>query len=47
MNIRQNIRRHVASAVAAFAVSAFFIGATVMPVSVQATGPVQAQQPLA
>lgn len=35
MTIRQHIRRKAASAAAAFAVSAFFIGVTIAPVSVQ------------
>ncbi len=43
MNIRQNIRRHAASAAAALAVSAFFIGATISPVAVQAPSPVYTQ----
>lgn len=46
MNIRQTIQRHVASAAAALAVSAFFIGAAIGPVSVQQPA-AQAQQQVA
>lgn len=35
MNSRTSIRRHVASAVAAIVVSAFFVGAAVGPAAVQ------------
>ena len=47
MNIRHTIQRHVASAAAALAVSAFFIGAAVGPVSVQQTAQVQAERSVA
>ena len=44
MNIRHSIRRHIASAAAALAVSTFVIGAAIGPVAVQTNAQVVGQQ---
>lgn len=43
MNIRTSIRRHVASATAALAVSAIFITAAAGPVALQSNAPASTQ----